>query len=250
MLLAKRHGACIVASMSSKAVSILKMGFAEPEIRPKHGDYVDMVRQRLPVEMQTLAKVIDPTVVLPEPNSVDSLVITGSSSMVTDPSPSDLSAFRWLEKVLVANVPVLGICYGHQMLGHILGGKVGLLPGGPEIGVADVELTAKDDPLFASMAERQRVAVIHWQTVLELPRGAKVLGRGVRDPHHIVRFGPKAWGVQFHPEFGPKLMTDYANACADDLAKRGEDPTKVAAETAQWSGDQTDVVARFARSIG
>jgi GMP synthase (glutamine-hydrolysing) len=235
--------------MSHKAVSILKMGFAEPEIRPKHGDYVDMVRQKLPAEMQSAARVIEPAVALPEPKSVDALVITGSSSMVTDPSPDDLSAFRWLERIVAAGVPVLGICYGHQMLGHVLGGKVGPLPGGPEIGVADVKVDAEGDPLFSPVDRCQKVAVIHWQTVLELPRGARVLGRGTRDPHHIVRFGPKAWGVQFHPEFGPRLMTDYANACANDLRKHGEDPQKVATEAAQWPGDQTDVVARFAREF-
>jgi GMP synthase (glutamine-hydrolysing) len=224
------------------------MGFAEPELLAKYGDYVDMVRRKLPASEQAAAQVIDPlTGTLPDPRSIDRLIITGSSSMVTDPSPTDLQAFNWLGDVLDAGKPVLGLCYGHQMLAHVLGGKVGPLAGGPEIGVADVTLDAADDPLFSDCAPHQRVAVIHWQTILRLPAGAHVLGKGIRDPHQAVRFSKNVWGVQFHPEFSRAVMIDYVEACTDEFTKRGQDQTAVAAEMAAWPEDQTDVIARFAR---
>jgi GMP synthase (glutamine-hydrolysing) len=234
--------------MSAPTVSILKMGFAEPELLAKYGDYVDMVRRKLPASDQATARVIDPAAgsALPEPQSIDRLIITGSSSMVTDPSPTDLTAFRWLERVLAAERPVLGLCYGHQMLGHILGGQVGPLPDGPEIGVADVTLDAAGDPLFSACAPQQRVAVIHWQTILRLPAGARVLGSGKRDPHQAVRFAKNVWGVQFHPEFSRAVMMDYVDACTEEFTQRGQDPSAVAAEMAAWSEDQTHVIARFA----
>jgi GMP synthase - Glutamine amidotransferase domain len=223
------------------------MGFAEPELLAKYGDYVDMVRRKLPPALQPSANIIDPaTGVLPGPESVERLIITGSSSMVTDPSPTDLAAFRWLERVLAERRPVLGLCYGHQMLGHVLGGKVGPLPGGPEIGVTDVTLIASDDPLFAACDPRQRVAVIHWQTILELPKDARVLGSGIRDPHQAVRFAPNVWGVQFHPEFTRNVMIDYVEACAEEIDDTGQDSKVVATEMAAWSEDQTNIIARFA----
>jgi GMP synthase (glutamine-hydrolysing) len=237
-------------SNASPVVSILKMGFAEPELLAKYGDYVDMVRLKLPAPQQASARVLDPTAgPLPEPASVDSLIITGSSSMVTDPSPTDLHAFRWLERVLDAGRPVLGLCYGHQMLGHIMGGQVGPLPGGPEIGVADVTLDAGDDPLFSACAAQQRVAVIHWQTILRLPVGARVLGTGIRDPHQAVRFAKNVWGVQFHPEFNRAVMVDYVEACTEEFDKLGQDKNVVAAQMAAWREDQTGIIARFAQAM-
>ena len=153
---------------------------------------------------------------------------------------------NWLEDVLDAGKPVLGLCYGHQMLGHVLGGKVGPLPGGPEIGVADISLNAADDPLFSACAPHQRVAVIHWQTILHLPPGAHVLGFGKRDPHQAIRFAKNVWGVQFHPEFSRAVMVDYVEACADEIDETGLDPKTTAAEMAAWTEDQTHIIARFA----
>lgn len=232
----------------AKHLSILRMGSAEPEMRAKHGDYVEMVRARLSLAWQQTAQVIDPeTGELPRVEEVHALVITGSSSMVTEPSASDLRAFEWLRQVVEAQVPVLGLCYGHQMLGHVLGGSVGPLPGGPEIGVAAVSMDAEGDPIFAASEPQQDVAVIHWQTILKLPPGARVVGVGERDPHQAVRFTERVWGVQFHPEFTVGLMTDYVAACAKDIAARGENPDTVAKAMAQWTGDKTEIVARFSQ---
>jgi len=167
-------------------------------------------------------------------------------SQMTDPSSSERAAFRWLEKVLQTEMPVLGLCYGHQMLGRVFGGEVGPLPGGPEIGVAEIEFAAAGDPLFAPCGARQRVAVIHWQSLLCLPAGSQVMGGGAREPHHAVRFLPQVWGVQFHPEFSPEVLTDLAGEHPDALRESGRDPAQIAVETSQWR-EQTGVISRFAR---
>lgn len=231
---------------SSGTIGILKMGSIQPAFRARHGDFVDWIKQRMPEEVSKASQVFDPEAgVLPAPAGLAGLIITGSDSMVTNPSSGDLAAFRWLEGVLNADVPVLGLCYGHQMLGHVLGGDVGPLPGGPEIGVADIAFTAGDDPLFAPCGSRQRVAVIHWQTVLRLPAGAQVLARGTREPCQAVRFMPRVWGVQFHPEFSPDVWADMAAECHAPLREAGLDPAKVVAEARQWR-EQTGVIGRFA----
>jgi len=231
----------------SNVIGILKMGSIGPAFRARHGDFVDWIKQKMPPDLAATAAVLDPAAgTLPDPVGADALIITGSDSMVTNPSPSDLAAFRWLEKILNDGTPVLGLCYGHQMIGHVLGGEIGPLPGGPEIGVADVVFAAGDDPLFAPCRKQQKVAVIHWQSILRLPTGAKVLGRGTHEPYQAVRFLPRVWGVQFHPEFDTKMLTEMADQHPGELREAGRDPARVAIETSQWR-EETDVISRFAR---
>lgn len=233
----------------SGGIGILKMGSMEPAFRARHGDFVDWIKQLMPADLPEAVQVLDPAAgAFRDPAGLAGLIITGSDSMVTNPSSSDRTAFRWLEKVLGAGVPVLGLCYGHQMLGHVLGGEVGPLHGGPEIGVAEIEFEAGGDPLFAPCGARQRVAVIHWQSVLRLPAGAQVLARGTREPHQAVRFMPRVWGVQFHPEFSPEVWAEMAGECRVPLLEAGLDPGQVVAEALQWR-EQTGIIDRFAQLV-
>jgi GMP synthase (glutamine-hydrolysing) len=116
-------------------------------------------------------------------------------------------------------------------------------------GVIEVEFAAGEDPLFGPCGARQRVAVIHWQSVLRLPAGAQVLGSGVREPFHAVRFLPWVWGVQFHPEFSPEVLTDLVGEHPGALRELGRDPAQVAVETSRWR-EQTGLISRFARLAG
>jgi GMP synthase (glutamine-hydrolysing) len=61
-----------------------------------------------------------------------------------------------------------------------------------------------------------------------------------------VRFLPQVWGVQFHPEFSPEVLTDLAGEHPDVLRESGRDPVQVAVETSQWR-EETGVISRFAR---
>jgi GMP synthase (glutamine-hydrolysing) len=91
--------------------------------------------------------------------------------------------------------------------------------------------------------------VIHWETIIKLPAGSAVLGWGKRDPHQIVRFRPNVWGVQFHPEFGPGVMTYYARNSVEELKALDLDAREVAARTQAWSGDRTGVIKRFGEYV-
>jgi hypothetical protein len=57
---------------------------------------------------------------------------------------------------------------------------------------------------------------------------------------------PQVWGVQFHPEFSPEVLTDLAGEHPDVLRESGRDPDHVAVETSQWR-EETGVISRFAR---
>jgi GMP synthase-like glutamine amidotransferase len=57
---------------------------------------------------------------------------------------------------------------------------------------------------------------------------------------------PQVWGVQFHPEFSPEVLTDLAGEHPDVLRESGRDPDQVAVETSRWR-EETGVISRFAR---
>ena len=96
-------------------------------------------------------------------------------------------------------VPVLGICYGMQLMAHQLGGKV--QPGGKrEYGPAAIAI-AKDTTLFRKMAYAQSVWMSHGDKVTKLPAGFITIAKSSNSPHAAIANNQrKLYGLQFHPE--------------------------------------------------
>ena len=149
--------------------------------------------------------------------------------MVTDRLPWSEYTAQWLLEALKCGVPILGICYGHQLLAHALGGHVDYHPRGREMGTKLIELApaASQDELFSVMPERFPAHVTHMQSVLRLPPGAEILASNDFDAHHAVRFAPRAWGVQFHPEFTSAAMSHYLRIRSEALRQEGADPAEL-----------------------
>jgi len=161
----------------------------------------------------------------PPPGDWRGAVITGSHAMVSDREPWSEALAGWLRNAVTAQLPVLGICYGHQLLAHAMGGTVDYHPRGREIGTVEVRLTdaAGRDPLFGDLPPVFFAHATHAQSVVALPPGAVLLAGNDDEPHHAFRLGRLAWGVQFHPEYDPFLMRAYVTAQADALAAVGRD---------------------------
>lgn len=148
---------------------------------------------------------------LPKANDYAGVVITGSHDMVTERSDWMLRAAEWLREAVQDSVPILGICFGHQLLAAALGGEVGDNPKGAEFGLADIRKTkrAEDDPLLKDVPAHFRALVSHFQTVIKLPPDAVPLAYSEKDAHQCFRYGRNAWGVQFHPEMDCDIMKVY-----------------------------------------
>ena len=168
---------------------------------------------------------------LPDPGDRIGILVTGSGAMVSHREPWSERAAQWLRDAVEAGVPVFGICYGHQLLAHALGGEVADNPAGRGMGTLQVETTvdAAGDTLFAAAPARFSAQATHLQSVLRLPEGAVRLATAAHDPNHAFRAGAHAWGVQFHPEFSATHMRGYIRARADDLRAEGTDPVALAA---------------------
>ena len=89
---------------------------------------------------------------LPDPRSVRAVVVTGSAAMVTSREPWSERTAAWLCETVEVKTPVLGICYGHQLLAHALGGRVEDNPQGRHIGTVDVTLTDAAETTRSSAA--------------------------------------------------------------------------------------------------
>jgi GMP synthase (glutamine-hydrolysing) len=131
--------------------------------------------------------------------------------MVSDAGPQVESWSEQLREAVALRLPVLGVCYGHQLLAHALGGVVTNHPGGLELGQIEIEMeiAAQDDPLFSVLPQRFSAYASHLQSIHKLSPGAFIYGANKFERQHAVRFAPSAWGVQFHPEFNQKIMRAY-----------------------------------------
>jgi len=191
---------------------IVKTGTTFASLASERGDFEDWIGAGMGLERDRVAVVaVFEGEALPDPNRFAGVVVTGSSAMVSHRETWSESTAEWLREVVRHTTPVLGICYGHQLLAHALGGRVGPNPHGRQIGTERVLLAenAKDDALLAGFGSSLRAHTTHAEVVLELPDAAARLGSSQGDPNTAFRFGTAAWGVQFHPEFDAYVMKRY-----------------------------------------
>jgi GMP synthase (glutamine-hydrolysing) len=210
-----------------RRVVVLKTGSTLPELRARRGDYEDWIAAGLgmaPERVQVVA--VHEAGLPPPPGAPAGVVVTGSAAFVSQREPWSERAAGWLREAVAAGTPVLGICYGHQLLAHALGGRVGRNPRGREIGTVEVEVlpAARRDPLFAELGSPLPMQATHLESVLELPPGARWLAQSRGDPHQAFAVGPRAWGVQFHPEFDADVIRAYLAARREVVRAEGLDP--------------------------
>ncbi|MEN1971664.1 glutamine amidotransferase [Luteimonas sp. MJ204] len=176
------------------------------------------------------------------------VLVSGSGAMVSDREPWSERTADWLRDAAHEGAQLFGICYGHQLLAHALGGTVADNPRGREMGTVAIDPgpEAKGDPLFAGLPERFLAQATHLQSVLGLPSGAVALASSDLDGYHAFRWGDAAWGVQFHPEFSAGHMRGYIDARRDSLAAEGLDPAAMRAAV-RAAPDARRVLRRFVR---
>jgi len=122
------------------------------------------------------------------------IILSGSPNSVYDPGAPRPDPAIWSGKI-----PVLGICYGAQLMAHELGGDV--IPfDHREYGPANVSITA-DDPLFAGIEREQPVWMSHGDSISRLPEGFHATAQTDSTPYAgLVDASRNLYGIQFHPE--------------------------------------------------
>lgn len=230
-----------------KPLLIIKTGYAIKGVPAELRDFEHWtaVAAGLPLDQCHTVPVIDGAL-LPDARDYRGIVITGSAAMVTDRHGWSEYTGEWLQQAMQHHVPILGICYGHQLLAHALGGVVDYHPRGREMGTKHIQLApaAQQDELLSGLPQSFPAHVTHMQSVLRLPPGAEVLAWNSFEAHHAVRFAPRVWGVQFHPEFTATAMAHYLQIRSDVLRKEGADVAQLYADVCDTT-DSEQVLRRF-----
>ena len=156
---------------------------------------------------------------LPPHTDFDGLVVTGSRSSVYEDEAWIEPLVEYVAEAAADGVPILGVCYGHQVLAEALGGRVAGMDSF-ELGYNTVE-QVDDDPLFEGISESFRVFTSHGDAVVELPPGAELIARNEYGVHGFRR--EHCWGVQFHPEYDIETAQDIAESKRERLGDKQVD---------------------------
>lgn len=228
-----------------KPIALIKTGTTIPQIKRDHGDFEDWFVEGMGIPGFLQADVFrqEP---LPDAENLSGVVITGSPAMVSAGEGWSERTAEWLGRSVQRGLPVLGVCYGHQLLAHALGGVVGPNPNGRQIGTVTARLinTSSVDPLFGHLPATFAVQTSHSEVVLEPPAGSERLATSPLDNNFSIRFSENAWGIQFHPEFSVPVMLGYIRYRAEALREEGLDPEFLSAQTTEAEESKT-VLKKF-----
>lgn len=196
--------------MKRKPVVIVKTGDPVPSVAERRGEFKDLIHETIrDLYAGPLGQFDAREGSFPDPRSAAAFVITGSSANVPNRDAWIVKTETWLVDVVRAGTPTFGICFGHQLLGQALGGKVEKNPRGREIGTRKIVRKKIDDPIFDGLPDELYANVTHIDSVTKLPPGAVALAHNDLEDHHAIRFSETCWGVQFHPEIDADVMRGY-----------------------------------------
>lgn len=234
-----------------KSIVILKLGTTSPDTIAQEGDCDQwMIRALgdLPLPVRSID--ILGGAELPDIHTCAGAVLTGSGAMVTERLPWSEATRDWLQRAHAIQLPIFGICYGHQLLADALGGHVDYHPQGLEVGTIRLERhpSCDSDPIFANLPAHFLAHATHFQSVLRLPEHAIRLLSNDHDPNHAFRIGACAWGVQFHPEFTETIMRGYIERRRDVLLEQSCDINALLAHTTA-TPDARALLTRFGQWV-
>ena len=226
-------------------LGILETGAPPQALEPAFGDYPDMFRALLGPGLDYQTFDVAEGVLPDRPEACDAYLITGSAAGVYDPRAwiAPLTAFLRAAK---GKAPLVGVCFGHQLMAETFGGRVVKSPKGWGVGLHSYRLHAHEpwmDPIPTIAAPAS-----HQDQVVEVPPEARVIGGSAFTPYAVLAYADQpAISFQFHPEFDPA----YAAALIESRrgSRFGEKEADAALESLRRPNDRQRVGAWIRRFL-
>ena len=195
------------------------------------GQYAHLIANRIR-RLRVHAEIRSPETAVADLQDADGLILSGGPASVYDPQAPAYNPY-----ILAMDKPMLGLCYGHQLLCHRLGGQVER-GATHEFGAAYLHVH-KAEGVLAGLDVRERVWMSHRDHVAALPPGFAVLGATEGCP--VAAMGDperKIYGLQFHPEVthtvrGMEILDNFAALCGAERDWTMERYTEQAIERIQ-----------------
>lgn len=184
--------------------------------------------------------------VIPSAPDWDAVIVGGTpvSANHIHGHPELVAEAHFLKSALDQGRPVLGICFGAQLLARLLGGSVRRSPV-MEIGAGPVRLTAagESDPIFQGFPKC--FPAFQWHgDVFEVPPWGMRLAAGWGCPNQGFRMG-SAVGVQFHLEVTPQEAERWTHRYADELPVAGKSRERITRECREHEPQMAELAARL-----
>lgn len=220
-------------------IGILQTGTSPDEMKPVHGDYDDLFKRLLAgqgfdFDTYRVFEGEQPAA----PDAADGWLITGSKYGVYEDHPWIPPLEEFLRQTYAAGIPIVGVCFGHQLLAQALGGEVEKFAGGWSVGPVEY---------VTSTGEMDQVYSWHQDQVIRLPEGAETIASSAFCAHAIVAYDDRALTVQPHPEFTAEFFADLYVARGDILPDAAKAAALAAPSGPLTSPRFADLFAEFFR---
>jgi len=208
-------------------LTIIETGQVHAALRDQFPEYPEMFRRMVAgadgaITCETVSLVKGET--LPDPATLDAVLYTGSPASVYDPEPWIAPLMDFIAAAAAARTPQVGICFGHQIMGEALGGKVVKSDKGWGVGRHTYEVVQCPDWSPSPCPPTLSVAVSHQDQVVRCPPSATVIAASEFTPFAGLDYqGFPAISFQCHPEFEPDFAAALYGARRTALGKQQAD---------------------------
>ena len=151
------------------------------------------------------------------PEACDGYVITGSPRGVYDDDEWIGQLAQFIRAGYQAGKKLVGICFGHQIIAHSLGGHAEKSDKGYGFGLKQFDVTQKR-PWMSDQPDHCSLYFAHQDQVMTLPPEAELLGGNAFCPTALYEIDNRVLGIQGHPEFTPGIMQDIVPSIEDKMA--------------------------------